>query len=226
MSKRGGRAPQLPEFTSQRTCPHCRNLTPHRVAVRYSQVEEHFDERFGPWEAGPVYVVLECPACKNITLVRDHYNSEIDDRDDSAVLYPTAARKRLGLPKMVASAVESAEKVRDADANAFGVLVRRTLELLCQDRKAVGRTLHDKLKDLGEKGEIPAELVKIAFGLKDLGNIGAHATLGELTPKEVPLMNALLDAILEFVYGAPYLVSVVEQRMAAFKKAKSDKKAD
>jgi hypothetical protein len=114
--------------------------------------------------------------------------------------------------------------VKAIDPNAYAVLVRRGLELVCKDRGAQGRDLHDRLKDLGARNEIPERLVKIALGLKNLGNIGAHAGLGDLSPREVPLMNSLFEAILEHVYGAPYLIDVVEKRMKEFKSSRSEKK--
>ena len=64
-----------------------------------------------------------------------------------------------------------------------------------------------------EKGEIPERLCEIAHNLRKLRNIGAHADLGNLTEAEVPVLDDLCRAILEYVYAAPKLIEQVEQRL-------------
>lgn len=53
---------------------------------------------------------------------------------------------------------------------------------------------------------------------RDFGNIGAHAGSGELTEKEIPIVNALCNAILEYVYSAPYLATLAENKLQTIKK--------
>jgi hypothetical protein len=212
MSKR---KPTVPEFTSERSCAHCHNTAPHRIIHRHSNLQQNFHEAVGDYGVGFAFVMIECPACNNITLLREHWHTGMDDAQPQSVeiAYPCQPKLTGGLPTHIRSAVSATERVKAVDPNAYGVLVRRGLELLCEDRGAHGRNLHDRLKDLGAKNEIPERLVKIALGLKNLGNIGAHAGLGDLSPREVPLMTSLFEAILEHVYGAPHLIEVVEQRM-------------
>ena len=132
-------------------------------------------------------------------------------------LYPQNASYPIGLPEKILKAFKSAEKVKSIDFNAYAILTRRLLELVCLDRNATGKTLATMLKDLASKNEIPDKLVKVASGLKDFGNIGAHAGSGELTEKEVPIVNALCMAILEYVYSAPYLVTIAEDKLKEIK---------
>jgi hypothetical protein len=135
------------------------------------------------------------------------------------VLHPSADRVPEGLPPTIANAHEAAQRVRSVDANAYGVLAGRVLELICLDRQAQGHFLGNKLADLAAKGEIPAKLVDVANGLKDLRNVGAHAALGELTPAEVPILDQLLRAILEYVYSAPSLAAKAEERLRQLRAA-------
>jgi len=99
------------------------------------------------------------------------------------------------------------------DPNAYGVLLGRVLDILCEDRRANGDTLYKKLEDLGNKGEIPKPLVEMAHSLRQLRNVGAHASLGELTGKEIPFLDNLCRAILEYVYEAPDLIQKAKQRL-------------
>jgi uncharacterized protein YutE (UPF0331/DUF86 family) len=81
--------------------------------------------------------------------------------------------------------------------------------MICIDKKANGKVLSDKIKSLAEKGIIPQQISQIALGLKDLRNIGAHADLGELSDNEIPIVEELINAILEYVYEAPAIIEKV-----------------
>ncbi|MEP7168010.1 MAG: DUF4145 domain-containing protein, partial [Bacteroidota bacterium] len=100
---------------------------------------------------------------------------------------------------------------------AYVILLRRLLELICIDRSAKKNTLALMLKDLSDKGEIPDKLVKVAMGLKDFGNIGAHAGIGELSENEIPIVTALCTAILEYTYSAPHLATLAETKLNSIK---------
>jgi hypothetical protein len=74
---------------------------------------------------------------------------------------------------------ESTRMVKYADAKAYAVLMRRILELICEDRQAGGDTLYKKLVILSSRNEIPSNLIDVAHGLRNIGNVGAYASLGE-----------------------------------------------
>ena len=57
---------------------------------------------------------------------------------------------------------------------AAAIMVRRTLEELCSDKKANGDNLQKRLKDLAKKIIIPEELLTAADDLRLLGNDAAH----------------------------------------------------
>jgi len=103
--------------------------------------------------------------------------------------------------------------VKPIDSNAFGVLIGRVIDLVCTDRNATGSTLNNKLEDLAKRGEIPQKLVGVASGLRKLRNVGAHAELGELTPEEVPIMEDLCRALLDYVYSAPFLAQKAQDKI-------------
>jgi len=207
-------------FSGKQECGHCGNTAPMEIIGEYSQVRDYDDPRSGlSWEAGPVYEVLVCPACHGVVF-RSYYwhDLAIDPSEvECKVLYPAESSTLPGLPDSIKRAFDAAKKVRAIDANAYGVLLGRLIELICEDRKATGRTLAEKLKDLSEKGEIPSKLVPVANSLRNLRNIGAHAVLGELTPAELPILDNLCKAIVEYVYSAPHLVKQAEQRLQALK---------
>ena len=207
-------------FSGRQHCTHCGNTAPMEIVAEYSQVRDYDDPRSGlSWEAGPIYEVLLCPACQGI-LFRSYYwhDTAMDPADiEYKVLYPTKGSEPMGLPDKIQRAYEAAQKVRTIDVNAYGVLVGRLIELICEDRQATGMTLAAKLKDLSKKGEIPEKLMPVANSLRNLRNVGAHPALGELTPVELPILDNLCKAIVEYVYSAPFLVAQAEQRLQTLK---------
>jgi hypothetical protein len=56
--------------------------------------------------------------------------------------------------------------------------------------------------------------------LRIFGNIGAHPTLGELSDAEVPILDNLCKAILEYVYTAPFLAEQAEKKVKQLKNQK------
>jgi hypothetical protein len=200
-------------------CSHCSNRAPMEVVAKYSQVQAYEDPNGPSCEEGDVYQLLLCPSCSGVTLQKYYWHDGYMDPSDVEykILYPSDSKKPLGLPETIDKAYESALRVRPIDANAFGVLLGRVLDLICIDRKAEGRTLSERLDDLASKGEIPGKLVQIAKGLRQFRNVGAHAELGELTTAEVPILEDLTRAILEYVYSAPLLVSQAEQHLQRLK---------
>ena len=119
----------------------------------------------------------------------------------------------LGLPPAVAKAYAAAQKVRQIDSNAFAVLLGRVLEITCEDRGATGDSLFKQLKSLADAGEIPTHLEQMGNQLRHLRNVGAHASLGELTAGDVPILDALCRAVLEYVYSAPAMIRQVQRRI-------------
>lgn len=99
------------------------------------------------WEEGPVYQILLCPACNNITLRKCYWHSLRFDPDapvNFETLYPSLDLDPAGLPAKIQRAYDEAKRIRNIDANAYGVLLGRLIELVCDDRNAIGATLAEK----------------------------------------------------------------------------------
>lgn len=211
-------------FSRKIQCRHCLNYAPMAVVAEFNRVSGKVEAHPDHFEnVSECYELLQCPACNDVTLQAYEWcDSYMDSEDDVTfgILYPNKEVNDipLGLPDKINKALTAAQKVKSIDANAFGVLMRRTLEMVCIDRKAKGRNLADQLQDLAQKNEIPEKLVTVAKNIKNLGNIGAHAALGDLTKEEIPILNALSNAILEYVYTAPYLADLAEKRVDQLKK--------
>jgi hypothetical protein len=219
------------EFAGPTKCAHCGNTAPMEIVVQHSQVRSHEMELGGAppfntaaWEEGAVYQLLECPACAGVVLRRYYYHDGRDpDEWEMATLYPMTRTHPQGLPPTIVKGWEAAARVKQIDANAYAVLLRRVLELVSTDRGAVGKDLNAQLADLAAKGEIPTKLVDVSRGLRRLSNVGAHAVLGDLTPAEAPILEDLCRAVLEYVYSAPHLAQQAQERLDRLKTDGSSK---
>jgi Domain of unknown function (DUF4145) len=156
---------------------------------------------------------LECPACKGVTFQRGFFRDQFPEEWEPVVLYPTEAKKVDGLPTEIERAYAAALAVKGIEAHAFAVLVGRLLEMICLDKGAQGRDLFKQLNFLVQSGVIPQQLIDIANGIRNFRNIGAHAAGVQLSENEVPVIDALCRAILEYVYGAPHLVALAQQTL-------------
>jgi hypothetical protein len=223
------------EITEFLKCGHCGNRAPMDiVAEYYLSTKPTYNDPFDDYpydyyhlepERGYHYKLLLCLSCKQVTLWKYFDADYIEEDIRIETLYPPEALKLSGLPHQIQRAYEIALKVRVIDANAYAVLIGRILEMICDDRQAIGKNLYHKLSDLAAKGEIPDKLVGVADSLRQLRNFGAHASLGELTPDELPILDDLCRAILEYVYNAPYLVERAELSLDRLKE-KTSKQLD
>ena len=180
------------------------------VVAEYNR-RRSFDYDWGLWE------LVECPACNEVILRKRHWDEDYPDELHYELLYPSPQGKVDGLPETIDRAYMAALKIRAIDSNAFAVLLGRVLDLVCIDRAAQGASLFERLKDIADKGIIPQQLADMAHAMRQLRNIGAHADLGELTQAEVPILESLIKAILEYVYAAPALVALVQKKIDLFK---------
>lgn len=213
------------EYTGIQKCRHCLNNISFEIIERCAVVTGSYE--FAPNEHEDISTIVEllkCPACSKLSIWLYTWCDMIDDGSDITpeIIYPKTSDSDdipPGLPDNINKALTAAHKVKSIDANAYAVLMGRVLEMICIDRKAKGKYLADQLQDLAEKGEIPNKLVTVAKSLKDLRNIGAHAALGELTREEIPILGSLCNAVLEYVYTAPYLVTQATEHLKKIRKS-------
>jgi hypothetical protein len=211
-------------YTSQPIqCGVCTNKSTMQICGTVLHSTDFHDESTGMvHENGDMYSVLLCPNCSQINIAVSHWHEGMEDENELSyhVIYPAKERLPIGLPADIKKGYEAALRVKSIDANSYAVLLRRVLELVCIDRNAQGKDLYNKLDDLIKKNEIPANLAEVAQGLRDLGNVGAHAVIGEITEKEIPILRALINAVLEYVYSAPFLALIAKETSDKIKASK------
>jgi hypothetical protein len=83
---------------------------------------------------------------------------------------------------------------------ASAVLCRRTLEEVCVERSAPGRTLVSQLEALKQAGEIDQRLLDWAQALRLGGNQAAHAGGPKVEREDARDTLDFTEAILDYVY--------------------------
>ena len=82
---------------------------------------------------------------------------------------------KTNIPSGVVSALEESIACHANECFiAAAIMVRKTLEELCRDRGAQGKDLRERIRDLGKKIVLPAELLDGLDDLRLLGNDAAH----------------------------------------------------
>jgi len=88
--------------------------------------------------------------------------------------------------------------------NACGVMTRRAVQSLCENKGAEGRDLFAQLKDLKNKQLITPDLHEWADSLRVSGRDGAHPEFPEVTADDAEDGVKLLREIVKCVYILPH----------------------
>ncbi|MFA6313272.1 MAG: DUF4145 domain-containing protein [Sterolibacterium sp.] len=100
---------------------------------------------------------------------------------------------------------------------AAAIMIRRTLEELCEEKSATGNTLKDRISSLQSSVVLPKELFIALDDLRLLGNDAAHIeakTYNSIGPAEVDIGIELTKEVLKAVYQLDDLLA----RLRALKK--------
>lgn len=207
------------KFTGEAVaCGHCGNHTLMAIVASYVEDRSIEPPNAPPIEQGETYEMLRCPACSEISLMVIRWNGFAPEelgasieKELGQIVYPSSPEIPEGLPSAVQAAYKEALAVRSRSPNAYSVMLGRVLEIVCKDRSAKGDTLYQQIANLGARGELPDRIVDVAHGLRKLRNIGAHADIGSLEAEDVPILESLSRAVLEFVYTTARVLSLAER---------------
>ncbi|MTT50969.1 DUF4145 domain-containing protein [Alcanivorax sp. VBW004] len=87
------------------------------------------------------------------------------------------------------------------------------------ERTGQDLTLMFRLKELGEKGEIPKTLSEASNIFRVIGNVGAHANKRDVHPLQVLALDEFFKAIVEYVYVSPSKIESFRARMDSYNKS-------
>lgn len=150
------------------SCPHCGN------AGTFAGCGKGYS--FRVTEAGrPVNLTINQRICPNRNCLRAIVT--ISENDEVVATFPPVRLgfDTQGIPERIAECLEEAITCHASGAHrASALMVRRTLEELCEDRGASGSNLNKRLHALADKVLMPKELFDAMDDLRLLGNDAAH----------------------------------------------------
>jgi hypothetical protein len=197
------------------SCPHCGKSGLEVQAAVYAEMTAGVAGRD---TATLSYQTWVCPVCSEITVERLFYDPSVDpDNMQISTLYPLPDSLAYGLPPSVSKAYTEANRMKVVNSNAYAVMLGRMLDTVFLDRGAQGKTMYDKLNDLSQRGELPQRLADLAHNFRELRNIAAHADLGTLGPEDIPILEATVRAVLEYIYRAQALIEHSSHRLNALR---------
>lgn len=118
------------------------------------------------------------------------------------------------IPAPIARSLEEALTCHANECHtASAIMVRKTLELLCEDKSATGKNLVDRIKALSSKVMLPPELIEGFDHLRLLGNDAAHIeckTYFEIGKDELVVAIELTIEILKNIYQQGALIDKIK----------------
>jgi len=168
-------------------CKRCEALVNAEPVAKYI-VEDEF--------LPTTYSFLRCPKCSGPFLTDE------DDFSGLISLFPQPdTRVNPNLPEPLKAACEEATSCFKSKAyTATAIMCRKTLEGICIEHGATGRTLVASLKELKDKGVIENRLYEWADALRISGNEAAHDVNVTISADDAKDIIEFTNALLEYVF--------------------------
>ncbi|QZO14570.1 DUF4145 domain-containing protein [Pseudoalteromonas piscicida] len=203
-------------------CYHCGNRVPlrrkeiHRGQELYENIEgKRYYEDFD-------YLIYQCPTCQGISIYGNFTAFPKNENTNSKRIYPLGGHlipenhkvfSSDCIPHQVVKTYEEIWPLRHIAPNAFAGQVRRALEYICKDQNAEGKTLFKQLENLVSKGIFPGYFAEITDLMRQIGNLGSHASDNEVDFWDAELLDDFFRSVIEYVYIAPSKIKRLKQRM-------------
>lgn len=198
-------------------CYHCGNKT---LMNLISEQKVNWDEGEG-YYGYYKYQIYNCPICNKPTVLQLYWDvsqvaeepeGQLVDVIDEEVIFPTISFKDKYIPDQIKKAYESALKTRYIDSSVCLMALRRTLEIICKEKGAIGDNLWKKIEDLSNKGVLPPELKHASLITKKYGNIGAHENI-DIASTELDRIIDFVKYIIEYLYILPGKIEEIQDKL-------------
>jgi len=198
-------------------CTKCSGKTAHEVVVSLD-VSGDDDRHNIQWNQH--YQVIKCLGCKLISF-RDvstdsesYYQVDEDEwqYDTNEKLYPSRIEGRKDLGHEVVFLPNDTKQVYEETMQALcnnspilaGIGLRALVETVCKEKKAKGKNLFQKIKDLENQKVLTPVGASVLHKIRTLGNAAAHEVKPH-TDKQLALAMDIVEHLLKDVYILPKL---------------------
>lgn len=209
-------------------CSNCNNETLMEIHAR-NKIEN--GDLFGDSYYYDEQIVLKCPSCRNYNIINAYWDSSYGKVTESkkyediycgdnvyeTILYPVVSELSNGangiVPNDILKTFRKSLELKSVDLESCLVKLRKTLELICNDKNAIGHNLNDKLKKLFELGILPSTLKSASNITRKLGNMGAHESDIEISTTELSSTIKLVEYIIQYIYILPNEIEILEKKI-------------
>ena len=209
-------------------CSNCNNETLMEIHAR-NKIEN--GDLFGDSYYYDEQIVLKCPSCRNYNIINAYWDSSYGKVTESkkyediscgdnvyeTILYPVVSELSNGangiVPNDILKTFRKSLELKSVDSESCLVKLRKTLELICNDKNAIGHNLNDKLKKLFELGILPSTLKSASNITRKLGNMGAHESDIEISTTELSSTIKLVEYIIQYIYILPNEIEILEKKI-------------
>ena len=203
-------------------CFHCGNKTLMRKVGEYNWGSRDMD--FSDIGFIYTYELFACPVCHKVTL-RETYSDEtmvdycnydqVGYYDTKNIIFPLNGIESVSVPPKIKEAYEAALKTKGIDKYVCLMALRRTLELMLNDKGATRWGLKKKIEEIAEKGLLPDTLKEASSLTKILGDTAAHDKDLEIDQYDVEAMAEFIGFIIEYLYIIPDKINNYKERLDA-----------
>jgi hypothetical protein len=188
-------------------CPHCNVMVEARVeasATAESSFLKGEDATEGMhWQQ--CYDTALCPRCLGPFLIKRRMTfveGSLFGVEEEGVLFPAEAGMQIdGVPEPIARAYQQAARAYRASLyEPSAIMCRKCLEGICENFKAQGRNLKEKLASLEKEGVIDTKLFQWADELRIVGNDAAHDVNVSILKDDARDALGFVEAILMYVF--------------------------
>ena len=209
-------------------CSNCNNETLMEIHAR-NKIEN--GDLFGDSYYYDEQIVLKCPSCRNYNIINAYWDSSYGkvterkkyeviycgDNVYQTILYPVVSELSNGangiVPNDILKSFRKSLELKSVDSDSCLVKLRKTLELICNDKNVIGHNLNDKLKKLFELGILPSTLKSASNITRKLGNMGAHESDIEISTTELSSTIKLVEYIIQYIYILPKEIEILEKKI-------------
>lgn len=207
-------------------CLHCNNETLMSVKDFYKKESDSIESDCYYYD---MTLVLFCPVCKSYNIINaywdhsygnkgnvDEYDIYNGDNVEEKHLYPNSSSLLKEKSKYVSDTVlsnfRSSIDLKNVDTESCLMKLRKTLEMICEDKNASGNNLYEKIENLSNVGVLPSTLNSASTLARKLGNIGVHGAYIDVSKEELGNVIELVEYIIRYIYVLPKEIEILTKK--------------
>lgn len=195
-------------------CLYCGNKTRMDMVGQHTHHWESDDESFRGYDKHKMFA---CPVCGKVTFHLAYWEDGMYGRnhemlEEEKILYPINSIDGNAVPIKIRNAYEAALKNRNIANDTCLLALRKTLEVICEDKGAVGKDLYHKVANFRENGVFPESIYQASEYVRELGNRVAHNAGFHVSIHDVDTIIDFVEHIIVYLYALPQMLERFERR--------------